>query len=82
MAKQKTATHYYIGFADDVCRIAKCCYREARPFHLRSMEDLRARDFNGAVVHLIGKWWLTDRGIEIRYEVLHRYPKVKFEKHL
>lgn len=80
MARQKTTpVHYYIGFADDVCKAAKLCYREIRSRHIRSFSDIPKEKF---ILHTVGKWWNVGQMVAVRYKIYLRFPKIEIIKHL
>jgi hypothetical protein len=69
--QQATEVHYYIGFSDEICIVAKKPYREVRHLHLNNSRVVLGDNFSDAVVHLVGNWWLSDNAIEVRSEVLN-----------
>lgn len=82
MARQKSGQVYWLGFSDEVCKITKQAHWAIR--HLQILSVAQECDFRNAIVHLVGKWWLIDEAIEIRYylETEKLIQNITFIKHL
>ncbi len=57
---------FWIGFSDEICKVANKPYRDMRIRHMNGPGRYVTHDFTHAVVHTVGRWWLCEGAIIVR----------------